>query len=66
MSRVLVTNNAGSELDERVYLLLIYPTSNYTYLYPYRYFFFFLLWLYSQIQALAASIKLFDRYFYTL
>jgi hypothetical protein len=30
LSRVLVTNNAGSGLDERVYLLLIHTTSNYT------------------------------------
>jgi hypothetical protein len=30
MSRVGVTNNAGSGLDERVYLLLILTTSNYT------------------------------------
>jgi hypothetical protein len=29
LSRVLVTNNAGSGLDERVYLLLIHTTSNY-------------------------------------
>jgi hypothetical protein len=28
LSRVLVTNNAGSGLDERVYLLLIHTTSN--------------------------------------
>jgi hypothetical protein len=31
LSRVLVTNNAGSGLDERVYLLLIHTTSNYMY-----------------------------------
>jgi hypothetical protein len=30
LSRVLVTNNAGSGLDERVYLLLIHTASNYT------------------------------------
>jgi hypothetical protein len=30
MSRVLVFNNAGSGLDERIYLLLILTTSNYT------------------------------------
>jgi hypothetical protein len=30
LSRVLVTNNAGSGLDERVYLLPIHTTSNYT------------------------------------
>jgi hypothetical protein len=29
-SRELVTNNAGSRLDERAYLLLIHTTSNYT------------------------------------
>jgi hypothetical protein len=29
LSRVLVTNNAGSGLDERVYLLLVRTTSNY-------------------------------------
>jgi hypothetical protein len=32
LSRVLVTNNVGSGLDERVYLLLIHTSSNYTYL----------------------------------
>jgi hypothetical protein len=30
LSRALVTNNAGSGLDERVYLLLIHTISNYT------------------------------------
>jgi hypothetical protein len=30
LSRVLVTNNAGSGLDERDYLPLIHTTSNYT------------------------------------
>lgn len=30
LSRVIVTNNAGSELDERVYLLLIHAASNHT------------------------------------
>jgi hypothetical protein len=30
LSRVLVTNNAGSGLDEWAYLLLIHTTSNYT------------------------------------
>jgi hypothetical protein len=30
LSRVSVTNNAGYELEERIYLLLIYATSNYT------------------------------------
>jgi hypothetical protein len=30
LSLVLVTNNAGSGLDERDYLLLIHTTSNYT------------------------------------
>jgi hypothetical protein len=30
LPRVLVTNIAGSGLDERVYLLLIHTTSNYT------------------------------------
>jgi hypothetical protein len=30
LSHVLVTNNAGSELDERVYLLLIHTTSNHS------------------------------------
>jgi hypothetical protein len=30
LSLVLVTNNARSGLDERVYLLLIHSTSNYT------------------------------------
>jgi hypothetical protein len=30
LSRVLVTNNVGSGLDERVYLLLTHTTSNYT------------------------------------
>jgi hypothetical protein len=30
LSCVLVTNNAGSGLDEQVYLLLIHNTSNYT------------------------------------
>jgi hypothetical protein len=29
LSRVLVTNNAGSGLDERDYLLLIHTTNNY-------------------------------------
>jgi hypothetical protein len=29
LSRVSVTNNAGSGLDERVYLLLMYTISNY-------------------------------------
>jgi hypothetical protein len=37
--RVLVTNGEGSELDERVYLLLIHTTSNYTYLEHYLYFY---------------------------
>jgi hypothetical protein len=30
LSRVLVTNNEGSGLDERVYLRLIHTTNNYT------------------------------------
>jgi hypothetical protein len=30
LPRVLVTNNAGSGSDERIYLLLIHTTSNYT------------------------------------
>jgi hypothetical protein len=30
LSRVLLTSNAYSGLDERVYLLLIHPTRNYT------------------------------------
>jgi hypothetical protein len=30
LSFISVTNNAGSRLDERVYLLLIRATSNYT------------------------------------
>jgi hypothetical protein len=37
VSHVLVTNNAGPGLDERVYLLLIHTTSNYKY---YRYLHF--------------------------
>jgi hypothetical protein len=30
LSRVLVTNNAGSGMDEQIYLLLIHTTSNNT------------------------------------
>jgi hypothetical protein len=37
LSCVLVTNNAGSGLDEGVYLLLIHTTNNYTYLQRYHY-----------------------------